>query len=138
MKDLSEITNKQALELGNMAFRVHEKNHPMGGPPYYSKKWKLHLFQGKSGHTERIAIVDEKSLLLHIDHLWSESPVERHSHDNWQPTPQYNWIEISRQLVIKHYRTPSITLILNIECQYFIFVWLEQNGFMGDKAIENS
>jgi hypothetical protein len=133
MKDLSEITKKETIEIGNRAFR----KHTLSGRKemYHSNKWKLHLFLDKKGRTEKIAIVDEIEPLMHIDNLWSKSPNERHSHDGWRPYPQYNWIEISKDLVISHHSVTNLDLLLSPESQYFIFWWLEQNGFMGEKAI---
>jgi hypothetical protein len=60
MKDLALITDKEAIELGNMAFRrvkVNQKHKDI----YHSKKWKLHVFQDKKGNTEKIA--GEKAIL---------------------------------------------------------------------------
>jgi len=57
------------------------------------------------------------------------------SNDIHHPYPQYNWIEITKDLVIFHYMKPSIELFFKPESQYHIFTWLEQHGFMGEKAI---
>ena len=138
MKDLALITDKEAIELGNRAFRViklKQKHKDI----YHSKKWKLHIFQDKKGKTEKIAIVDEQKPLKHIDDLWSKRDMEVYGltgeFSSPSPYPQFNFIEINSDLVISHYINYSLDLMLTPECQYFIFVWLEQNGYMGEKAI---
>ena len=130
MKDLALITNKEAVELGNRAFRRIKINHKHKDI-YISKKWKLHLFQDKKGNTEKIAIVDEQKPLLHIDNLWSKK-IEIYTNDDSSPVPRYNFVEITKDLVIYHHIKFSIDLMLEPESQYHIFTWLEQNGFLGE------
>lgn len=125
------LTDKEVIELGNMAFRVHQKDHPMGGELYHSKKWKLHLFENKKGKIEKIAIVDEQKPLKHIDELWP-SYYDDKGFECTHRSYDWSWVEIDKYLVIEQYGKFDITKILIKQSQYSMFTWLEQHGFMGD------
>lgn len=132
MKDLALMTDMEAIEIGNMAFRKHSMTKRAYSDLYQSKKWRLHIFQNSKGKTEKIAIVDEKEPLMNVDYLWSSRPDSEYvSNSQWSSCPMYNWIEISRDLVVSHYTTPNITLMLTPNSQYSIFMALERMGFMG-------
>lgn len=126
MRNICTMTDKEAATIGNVAFRNKK------GELYQSKKWRLHLFEHKT--CEKIAIIEEIVPLLHIEDLWDKD--ERlyidTSEPSHTPTPQYNWIEIDKNLVVKMYRKFDISNYLNENSQYQIFVHLFNMGFLGE------
>lgn len=139
MRNICTITDQEAVEIGNVAFRLFDpiKPHVMGGNPYYSKKWKLHLFEDRN-RCEKIAIVDEKIQLEHIDDLWSGD----HNDSSFNREPVYDWIEIDRYLVVTHFINKDLNLfydrnmkILTVRSQVDIFDKLKEFGFFGGKMV---
>jgi hypothetical protein len=139
------MTDKEATEIGNVAFRLLDplESNPMGGDPYYSKKWKLHLFEDKH-ICEKIAIVDELTPLEHIDNLWSKDGSLYHTSNDtpFIPDPQYDWIEIDRYLVVSHFLNKDLDLfykrkrkLLTARCQFDIFEKLQRFGFFGEAVV---
>jgi hypothetical protein len=130
MRKITSMTDIEALEIGNLAFRKSDWRsdikHPIGGEPYHSKKWRLHLFGD-----DKIAIVDEHQPITHIDDLY-------YSDDSGQREPVYNWIEIDKHLVITHVMSiNNFSLkpgLLNINCQYWIYEKLIRFGFFGEEC----
>lgn len=132
MRSLSTLTPKETIDLGNLAFRVHKKNHPLGGDLYQSKKWKLHFFEGKNGKLQSIAIVDEQKQLMHIDDLWPMN-----DDGSVSPSSHWLWIDIDVNLVITQHHNWSTGKRIVPNSQYIMFNWLENHGFMGGEFVES-
>src|SRR5688572_7319866 len=119
MRDLSTITNKEAIQIGNMAFRKHKK---FGYEDLYqSKKWKLHICLDRNGKTGSVLIVDEKEPLAHIDNLFYDGTEDKYSHQSHLRVPMFNHIEITKELVVRHYIKTDLSLLLIENSQYSIF-----------------
>ena len=74
--------------------------------------------------------------LDHIDNLWTKNnSLFWSSNDVFIPVPRYNYIEITDDLVIRHHSVTDLYKMLTENSQYGIFVWLEQNGYMGESAV---
>lgn len=131
MRELCTMTDKEAMIIGNVAFRKWKTKEL-----YQSKNWKLHLFE--DANCVKVYIVDEGKPLMNIDDLYDKD--DRWTHCSSDPTfipqKQYNWIQINKDLVVEHYMKFEISeskmLILN--SQYHIFMHLENMGFMGIRA----